>query len=78
MDGAAENGSLGVVKWLHHNRQEGCTGDALFLAAKVIIIQHDRCLQYNCSCMLLLLLVDNFVVADKIRFRYLSRLLLLL
>lgn len=35
MDGAAENGSLEVVKWLHHNRNEGCTGDALFLAAKV-------------------------------------------
>ena len=35
MDGAAENGSLGVVKWLHQNRDEGCTGDAIFLAAKV-------------------------------------------
>ncbi|CAM9941389.1 unnamed protein product, partial [Ectocarpus sp. 12 AP-2014] len=34
MDGAAENGSLEVVKWLHYNRQEGCTGDAIFLAAK--------------------------------------------
>ena len=35
MDNAAENGSLDVIKWLHQNRKEGCTGNALFLAAKV-------------------------------------------
>jgi hypothetical protein len=25
MDGAAENGHLEVIKWLHQNRHEGCT-----------------------------------------------------
>lgn len=34
MDGAARNGWLSVVQWLHRNRSEGCTGGALFLAAK--------------------------------------------
>lgn len=35
MDAAAQNGDLEVVKWLHENRDEGCTGDALFFASKV-------------------------------------------
>lgn len=35
MDGAAQNGALEVVQWLHENRDEGCTGDALFFASKV-------------------------------------------
>lgn len=51
MDGAAENGSLEVVKWLHQNRDEGCTGDALFLAAKVSLVEFS--------------LVDGLVVDGK-------------
>lgn len=35
MDGAAGNGHLEVIQWLHENRNEGCTGDAIFYAAKV-------------------------------------------
>lgn len=35
MDAAAQNGALWVVQWLHANRTEGCTGDALFFASKV-------------------------------------------
>ena len=35
MDAAAQNGALEVVQWLHENRDEGCTGDALFFASKV-------------------------------------------
>lgn len=35
MDGAADKGFLGVVKWLHQERLEGCTSDALSQAAKV-------------------------------------------
>lgn len=35
MDAAAQNGDLEVVKWLHENRDEGCTGDALCFASKV-------------------------------------------
>ena len=27
---AAENGHLEVVQWLHHNRTEGCTTEAIF------------------------------------------------
>ena len=34
MDFAAENGHLDVVKWLHHNRSEGCTDDAAVMAAR--------------------------------------------
>ena len=33
MDWAASNGQLEVVKWLHKNRSEGCTPEALFWAA---------------------------------------------
>lgn len=33
MDGAATLGHLGVVKWLHENRSEGCTRRALNQAA---------------------------------------------
>ncbi|CAK4300653.1 unnamed protein product [Aphanomyces euteiches] len=34
MDGAAGNGHLDVVRFLHEHRQEGCSGDALVNAAK--------------------------------------------
>lgn len=33
MDLAARHGHLDVVKWLHENRSEGCTTDAMDLAA---------------------------------------------
>jgi hypothetical protein len=33
MDGAAGQGHLDVVKWLHENRKEGCTGNAMNAAA---------------------------------------------
>jgi hypothetical protein len=29
MDYAADNGRLDVLKWLHQNRNEGCTTDAM-------------------------------------------------
>ncbi|KAI8925251.1 hypothetical protein BC831DRAFT_462006 [Entophlyctis helioformis] len=34
MDHAAENGHLHVVKWLHANRTEGCTTNAMDWAAR--------------------------------------------
>ncbi|GMF23884.1 unnamed protein product [Phytophthora fragariaefolia] len=34
MDGAAMNGHLSVVKWLHKNRTEGCTASAMDEAAR--------------------------------------------
>jgi hypothetical protein len=34
MDNAALYGHLEVVKWLHVNRQEGCTNNAMDLAAE--------------------------------------------
>ena len=34
MDWAAENGHLDVVKFLHENRDEGCSKDAMDDAAK--------------------------------------------
>ena len=33
MNPAAENGHMDVVKWLHENRREGCTTDAMKWAA---------------------------------------------
>ena len=33
MNGAAGSGNLGVVRWLHYNRNEGCTKHAMNLAA---------------------------------------------
>lgn len=33
MDGAAENGFLPVVRWLHRNRNEGCSEKAMTRAA---------------------------------------------
>lgn len=33
MNGAAENGHLDVVKWLHEHRREGCTTEAVDMAA---------------------------------------------
>ena len=33
MDYAAKNGHLGIVQLLHHNRKEGCTTEAIDLAA---------------------------------------------
>ncbi|KAE9015857.1 hypothetical protein PF011_g7418 [Phytophthora fragariae] len=33
MDKAAEDGNLEMVKWLHHNRTEGCSTFAVDLAA---------------------------------------------
>jgi ankyrin repeat protein len=34
MNLAAEKGHLEVIKWLHENRDEGCTSDAMDWAAK--------------------------------------------
>jgi hypothetical protein len=34
MDAAASGGHLDAVKWLHANRTEGCTSDALYRAAQ--------------------------------------------
>jgi hypothetical protein len=34
MDAAASGGHLDAVKWLHANRTEGCTIDALYQAAE--------------------------------------------
>jgi hypothetical protein len=34
MNSAAENGHLEVVQWLHENRSEGCTEDAMDFAAR--------------------------------------------
>ena len=34
MDGAATNGHLEVVEWLHANRYEGCTAEAIDRAAE--------------------------------------------
>ena len=34
MDGAAENGHLDVVEWLHKNRREGCTSEAFLKGAE--------------------------------------------
>jgi hypothetical protein len=34
MDFAAGNGYLEIVEWLHKNRKEGCTTDAMDFAAK--------------------------------------------
>jgi hypothetical protein len=33
LDLSSGNGHLEVVKWLHHNREEGCTAFAMDLAA---------------------------------------------
>ncbi len=33
MDWAAENGHLEIVKWLHQNRNEGCTSNVMNGAA---------------------------------------------
>lgn len=34
MDEAAKNGHLEMVKWLHENRHEGCTGGAMDVASR--------------------------------------------
>lgn len=34
MDEAAKNGHIDVVKFLHSNRQEGCTGGAMDMASR--------------------------------------------
>ena len=34
MDEAAKNGHLDVLRWLHENRQEGCTGGAMDMASR--------------------------------------------
>lgn len=34
MDEAAKNGHLEVVRWLHENRIEGCTGGAMDMASR--------------------------------------------
>jgi hypothetical protein len=34
MDCAAENGHLDVIIWLHKNRTEGCTADAMDCAVE--------------------------------------------
>ncbi|KAG1703744.1 hypothetical protein DVH05_006759 [Phytophthora capsici] len=49
MDSAAENGHLHVVKWLHENRDEGCTTKAMTCAARNGHLKVVRWLQLNRS-----------------------------
>lgn len=45
MDEASKNGYLEVVQWLHQNRQEGCTGGAMDMAASHghLEVLHELC-----------------------------------
>ena len=47
MDLAAMNGHLEVVKWLHHNRTEGCTKCAMHYAARNGYLQIVKWLHLN-------------------------------
>ncbi|GAB9470964.1 hypothetical protein Gpo141_00008191 [Globisporangium polare] len=47
MDGAAQNNHLHVVKWLHENRSEGCTTEAMNAAAsrggvEIVLFLHEH------------------------------------
>lgn len=52
MDGVAANGWVEVAKWLHRNRDEGATGKALFLAAKVTGFPSSYSCKFPCRFVL--------------------------
>jgi hypothetical protein len=52
MDQAAKNGHLEVIKWLHMNRTEGCTGQAILQAASngpMVTYESNGRLYYRCD-----------------------------